>query len=98
MSAPVLTISADGAEVAELADSLRGDRIILGLAGKPGSGKSHLAAALVRLIGPTAVGVPMDGFHLADAELARTGLLATKGAPSTFDASGYASLLERLRS
>ena len=72
--------------------------MILGLAGKPGSGKSHLAAALVCLIGPTAVGVPMDGFHFADTELARMGLLEAKGAPSTFDTSGYASLLERLRS
>jgi pantothenate kinase len=39
----------------------------------------------------------MDGYHLADVELARLGLLDRKGAPSTFDATGYASLLERLR-
>jgi len=42
--------------------------------------------------------VPMDGFHLADVELARRGLLERKGAPETFDAWGYAALLARLRS
>ena len=35
----------------------------------------------------------MDGFHLADVELARRGLLDRKGAPETFDAEGYAALL-----
>ncbi|MGH3588710.1 MAG: nucleoside/nucleotide kinase family protein, partial [Pseudonocardia sp.] len=39
----------------------------------------------------------MDGFHLADVELSRRGLLDRKGAPETFDASGYAALLDRLR-
>jgi pantothenate kinase len=40
----------------------------------------------------------MDGFHLADVELARQGLLDLKGAPETFDPLGYAALLGRLRS
>ena len=39
----------------------------------------------------------MDGFHLADVELVRRGLLDRKGAPETFDAWGYAALLARLR-
>lgn len=39
----------------------------------------------------------MDGFHLADVELTRLGRLDRKGAPDTFDASGYAALLTRLR-
>jgi pantothenate kinase len=39
----------------------------------------------------------MDGFHLADAELERLGLRDRKGAPDTFDAAGYAALLQRLR-
>ncbi len=42
--------------------------------------------------------MPMDGFHLADAELARLGRRDRKGAPDTFDAHGYVALLERLRS
>ena len=39
----------------------------------------------------------MDGFHLANAELARLGLADRKGAPETFDAAGFATLLQRLR-
>jgi pantothenate kinase len=44
-----------------------------------------------------AVGVPMDGFHLADAELQRLGRLHRKGAIDTFDAYGYLALLQRIR-
>jgi pantothenate kinase len=75
-----------------------GDRRILGIAGAPGGGKSTLAAAVVRALGPdTARLVGMDGFHLAQAELERLGRANRKGAPDTFDASGFAALLRRLR-
>ncbi|WP_077797213.1 nucleoside/nucleotide kinase family protein [Streptomyces sp. JHA26] len=78
-----------------------GRRAILGIAGSPGAGKSTLAEALVReLNGPDGTWVahvPMDGFHLADAELDRLGRRNRKGAPDTFDAAGYAALLRRLR-
>ncbi|MEU5806491.1 MULTISPECIES: nucleoside/nucleotide kinase family protein [unclassified Streptomyces] len=75
-----------------------GGRRILGIAGAPGSGKSTLAEHLARRLGPgLAVVVPMDGFHLAQAELARLGRADRKGAPDTFDAAGYAALLRRLR-
>ena len=36
----------------------------------------------------------MDGFHLAQAELVRLGRRDRMGAPDTFDAAGYAALLE----
>ena len=75
-----------------------GPRRILGLAGPPGAGKSALAARLARRAGRAAVVVPMDGFHLADAELIRLGRLGRKGAPDTFDAAGYLALLGRIRS
>jgi pantothenate kinase len=75
----------------------RGPRRILGLAGAPGSGKSTLADRLVRALSPAAVLVPMDGFHLAEAELRRLGRRDRKGAPDTFDAAGYVALLRRLR-
>ena len=39
----------------------------------------------------------MDGFHLAQPELVRLGRRDRMGAPDTFDAAGYASLLTRLR-
>ncbi|MEU7725531.1 nucleoside/nucleotide kinase family protein [Streptomyces sp. NPDC040724] len=76
----------------------RGGRRILGIAGPPGAGKSTLAARLAEALGPErAVVVPMDGFHLAQAELTRVGLADRKGAPDTFDVAGYVSLLHRLR-
>ncbi|GHB55535.1 nucleoside/nucleotide kinase family protein [Streptomyces cirratus] len=75
-----------------------GGRRILGIAGAPGAGKSTLAEQLARELGPAvAVVVPMDGFHLARAELERLGRADRKGAPDTFDAAGYVALLRRLR-
>ncbi|WP_078508779.1 nucleoside/nucleotide kinase family protein [Streptomyces venezuelae] len=73
------------------------DRRVLGLAGPPGAGKSTLAERLVAHLGGRAVLVPMDGFHLAQAELERLGRAGRKGAPDTFDAAGYTALLARLR-
>lgn len=70
---------------------------MLGLVGAPGAGKSTLAAALCAAIGEAAALVPMDGFHLANAELARLGRAGRKGAPDTFDHGGYVALLRRLR-
>ena len=77
-----------------LAGSGRG---VLGISGAPGAGKSTLAADLVAAVGESAVVVPLDGFHLHDAELARLGLSRRKGAPETFDVAGYVALLRRLR-
>jgi pantothenate kinase len=74
-----------------------GERHLLGICGPPGAGKSTLAARLVRALGERAVYVGMDGFHLAQVELARLGRTERKGAPDTFDAAGYADLLGRLR-
>ncbi|MEU0383453.1 nucleoside/nucleotide kinase family protein [Streptomyces chartreusis] len=78
-----------------------GRRALLGIAGSPGAGKSTLAERLVRELNgsgdPWVAHVPMDGFHLADAELERLGRRDRKGAPDTFDAAGYAALLRRLR-
>lgn len=75
----------------------RSPRVLLGIAGAPGAGKSTVAQLLAEAIGPSAVIVPMDGFHLANQELARLGRAARKGAPDTFDAAGYRALLARLR-
>ncbi len=72
-------------------------RVLVGITGPPGAGKSTLAGLLVRALGELAVLVPMDGFHLAGAELERLGRAERKGAVDTFDAAGYAALLARLR-
>ena len=74
-----------------------GGRKILGIVGPPGCGKSTLAAALLELLGDAAVAVPMDGYHLANVELARLGRASRKGAEDTFDSAGYVALLRRLR-
>jgi pantothenate kinase len=74
-----------------------GPRRLLGLVAPPGAGKSTLAALLVRALGERAQAVPLDGFHLAQTELLRLGRTQRKGAPDTFDAAGYAALLQRLR-
>jgi pantothenate kinase len=79
----------------ELAGS--GARRILGITGPPGAGKSTLAGRLVAELGDRARLVPMDGFHLADAQLERLGRRQRKGAIDTFDAGGYLALLRRLR-
>jgi pantothenate kinase len=76
-------------------------RLMVGITGPPAAGKSTLsmavAAAVVTRLGVPAVAVPMDGFHLANPELARLGLAGRKGAPETFDAAGFVHLLGRLR-
>lgn len=76
------------------------ERVVIGIAGPPGSGKSTIAEAVRGELvgrGVPAVQVPMDGFHLADVQLRRLGRLERKGAADTFDAWGYLALLRRLR-
>jgi pantothenate kinase len=79
----------------------RRPRVLLGIAGAPAAGKSTLSAWLVDRLtarGLPAVGVPMDGFHLADVALDALGRRDRKGAVDTFDVHGYLALLRRLRS
>lgn len=75
-------------------------RVIIAIAGPPGAGKSTLAEAATNAaqarFGSAAL-VPMDGYHLDNRILNDRGLLARKGAPETFDAAGFATMLGRLR-
>lgn len=74
----------------------KGRRRMLAVAGPPGSGKSTLAEALVDHLGPSAVLMPMDGFHLDNRLLEPRGLLPRKGAPETFDFDGFKATLTRV--
>jgi pantothenate kinase len=88
--------------VQHAAGLLRRDRrVVLGITGCPGAGKSTLAERLVgELDTPSrsAVHVPMDGFHLADVALDLLGRRQRKGAVDTFDGFGYLALLRLLHS
>lgn len=92
----------DSPEITEAVAALRhalhgGRRMLLGITGAPGSGKSTFAAWLQQQFGPgMAVVVPMDGFHLGNAIIDGTPLRQRKGAIDTFDVGGYLSLLQRL--
>lgn len=72
-------------------------RVLIGITGAPGAGKSTLADRLATALAPSAVVVPLDGFHLGNALLRGTELARRKGAVDTFDLAGYRVLLERLR-
>ncbi|TLM71164.1 nucleoside/nucleotide kinase family protein [Pseudarthrobacter sp. NamB4] len=92
----------DSPETAKAIHALRrrlvpGARVILGIAGAPGSGKSTFAEWIRQQFGRgQAVVVPMDGFHLGNAIIDGTPLRQRKGAMDTFDGGGYLSLLRRL--
>ncbi len=73
-------------------------RMLVGVVGAPGAGKSTLTEVVAALLPEgLAVVVPMDGFHLGQSILDGTELAARKGAPDTFDVGGYVALLRRLR-
>ena len=81
-------------------------RIIIGVVGLPGSGKSTIAAKLAdavnqRVNSQVAVALSMDGFHLTKAVLAQfadpAAALARRGSPWTFDPAGLAVKLQQLR-
>lgn len=79
----------------------RAGRLIIAIAGAPGSGKSTLAEDLVTRLNtgatPTAMVLPMDGYHYDDLHLVPAGLRPRKGAPQTFDVGGLYHTLLRLR-
>jgi pantothenate kinase len=76
-------------------------RLLVALAGPPGSGKSTCAEKLNAMLNGkrrcrSAV-FQMDGYHLDDGILIERGLRPRKGAPETFDVVGFGLMLERLK-
>ncbi len=94
MHPPTIQLGDLASWVGDLVASTDG-RVVLGLVGEPGCGKSTVARSLAEQLSCPIVG--MDGFHLAMDVVERRGLVRVKGAPHTFDAGGFIALLERLR-
>jgi pantothenate kinase len=81
-------------------------RIIVGMAGLPGSGKSTIATQLADAVNAqtspgTMVALGMDGFHLTKAQLAQfadpVAALTRRGSPWTFDPQALGERLKDLR-
>jgi pantothenate kinase len=89
--------------LADLVARVAPRRAVLGIAGPPGAGKTTLVTRLLAAataydgLSGRVAHVPMDGFHLTNAELERLGRRDRKGAPDTFDAQAYAGVLAAVR-
>jgi pantothenate kinase/quinol monooxygenase YgiN len=100
--APAQETATVAVDLTVLLDRLRnlqspGGRVLVGITGAPGAGKSTIANDLAAALGKdVAVVVPMDGF-LPSAVLSNPGQLQRRGAIDTFDVDGYLNILRRLR-
>ena len=78
-----------------------GRRVLVGIAGPPGVGKSTTTAALADQLNAESAGLcgvlPMDGYHFDDTVLHARGNRPRKGAPFTFDIGGLRAMIERLK-
>lgn len=100
MSSPPV-VALDVAALAGRLDRLAGDggrRIVVGIAGPPGVGKSTVAEQVVEACASPAVVLPLDGFHLPAAAIAGSPRADRRGAPDTFDPLAFIALLRLLRS
>ncbi|KPM37964.1 hypothetical protein AK830_g8576 [Neonectria ditissima] len=81
-------------------------RLLIAMAGPPGSGKSTIATQVSKLVAslpssPSIVAISVDGFHHSLATLRSlpnaAEVLARRGAPWTFDGAAAADLVRQLR-
>ncbi|MEO7123726.1 MAG: nucleoside/nucleotide kinase family protein [Lacisediminihabitans sp.] len=91
-----------GTDLVELIDRVTaqrrpGRRLLLGISGAPGAGKSTLADNLISALGTDAIALPMDGFHIATAALPTRHHVDRRGAIDTFDVAGFLALTKRVR-
>lgn len=87
-------------ELVPILAALPPGRQLIAVAGPPASGKSTLAEALSDRLndaGRNSMVVPMDGFHMDNAELDALGLRARKGAPMTFSVKAFVECIKALK-
>ncbi len=81
-----------------LATEPAGNRLLIAVAGPPGSGKSHISERLRAALSPEQAEIlPMDGFHYDNLVLDQLQLRHRKGAPQTFDFENFELTLRRVR-
>lgn len=106
MSGPVPVLADPVGHVLALLHRRPQPRLVLGLAGLPGAGKSTWGRWIAQAVNQRAgqglmQTVGMDGFHLSRAVLARlpdpAQALRRRGAPWTFDPAGLARRVQALR-
>jgi len=72
-------------------------RILIGIVGKPGAGKSTVTSKLRELLPKEETTIlSQDGYHLSNAQLKNLGRSDRKGAPDTFDPISFTQLLKRV--
>jgi len=80
--------------------SNKSNRLMVCIAGAPGSGKSHISSYLLKKINfirQQSEIFEMDSFHYDDVILKKKKLIKRKGSPETFDVMGLKSFLQRLK-
>ena len=78
--------------------SASGPRILIGLVGKPGVGKSTLVEKIKNQFPGDEVSIiSLDGYHLSNEILEANGARNRKGAPDTFDVQGFTELLQGVK-
>ena len=101
-----LTLTSDAAmqfltQRARAVAEAAGRRVLIGVTGGPGVGKSTIAAEVVDALNAAAPGsaalVPMDGFHMRHKKLEDLGTVRDKGAPHTFEGAAFAAYLTTLK-
>jgi pantothenate kinase len=92
-----LTPEATIDHIVTLVRALPGRRVVVGVAGGPGVGKSTIASEVVARLGAEAAYVPMDGFHMRHRKLEELGTVKDKGAPHTFEGQAFAEFLAKLK-
>jgi len=72
-------------------------RVLIGVAGPGGSGKSSFCALLKSMFGESCVTISMDGYHFPNKELKKRNIYSIKGRPQTINRSKLVHDLRRLR-